>query len=300
MPEDRRYSESMHNLFIGQLDGKMDGNHSLLTVVSHLIPCADAQAPLIINIVLGLPANMCVMWLILAGPGDKAAEMFSLNQAVCELAICMENVILLIATNTTYNAVHHTYLWSTIRFSLGFMFVGRPLFTSCVCFERYLAVVHPVTFLKYKLLRYRLAGTLTSWLTVLVGCIILTWVPHQAICYVSFGMAFTWFPVQLFCCVETLRRLLRPRPGERNQESNGVNSSKQKAVRIIIIIAVSAALIYVPFLISIILLAYSLKEYSSKLFCIITYIALVTGFIPPLLYINRAGKLQHCFQDTAT
>lgn len=26
LPEDKRYSESMLNLFIGQLDGKMDGN----------------------------------------------------------------------------------------------------------------------------------------------------------------------------------------------------------------------------------------------------------------------------------
>lgn len=89
----RRYSESMLNLFIGQLDGRKDGNHSLLAVVSHLI-CADARAPLIINIVLGLRANMCVMWFILAGPRDKVADISSLNQAVCEVAICTSNVIL--------------------------------------------------------------------------------------------------------------------------------------------------------------------------------------------------------------
>lgn len=66
---------------------------------------ADAQAPFIINIVLGLPASMCVMWLILAGPGDKAAEIFSLNQAICEIAICIANVVCLIAINTTISSV---------------------------------------------------------------------------------------------------------------------------------------------------------------------------------------------------
>lgn len=298
MPDDGRYSESMLNLFIGQLDGKMDGNHSLLAVVSHLIYCADVQAPLIINIILGLPANMCVMWLILAGPGDKAAEMLSLNQAVCELAICMANVVSLIAINIGHNVANFTYLWYAIRFSLGFMFSGRPLFMSCVCFERYLAVVHPVAFLKYKLLRYRLAGTVISWLTVLVCCITLVWVPPPAIHYACFGVALTWFLVQLFCCVETLRGLVRPRPGEGNRESNGVNSAKLKAVRIIIIITVSGAFTYLPYIISIILFGCSLKEYSSHLSCIATYIALVTGFIPPLLYIYRTGKLQHCFKDT--
>lgn len=74
----RRYSERMLNLFIGQLDGRMDGNHSLLVVVSHLIHCADAQAPLIINIALGLRANVCVMWFISAGPRYKVADISSL------------------------------------------------------------------------------------------------------------------------------------------------------------------------------------------------------------------------------
>lgn len=168
LPEDGRYSENMLNLYIGQLDGRMDGNHSLLDLVSHLIHCADVQAPLIINIALCFPTNMCVTWLILAGPGDKAAEIFSLNQAVCEVDICMANVVSLLANDTTgSNVAIFTYLRYSIRFCWGFIFSRRPPFMSCVCLELYLAVIHPMTFLKYKLLRYREAGTIISWLTVL-------------------------------------------------------------------------------------------------------------------------------------
>lgn len=72
---ERRYSKSILHLFIGQPDSSMDGYHSLLVV--HLkMHCADAQDPFLINIVLGLPASLHVMWLILAGPGDGAARIF--------------------------------------------------------------------------------------------------------------------------------------------------------------------------------------------------------------------------------
>lgn len=68
----------MLNLFIALQDGKMGGNNSLPVVASHLMHIADARDPFIISTVFGLPANICVLWLILAGPGDKAAEVFFL------------------------------------------------------------------------------------------------------------------------------------------------------------------------------------------------------------------------------
>lgn len=287
------------NLFIGHVDGKMDGNHSLLPLASHLFHCADVQAPLIINIILGLPANVCVMCLIVAGPGNKAAEILSLNQAICEVAICMANVISLIAINITIsNVTILTYFLFAVKFTLGFIFSGRPLFMSCICLERYLAVVHPVTFLKYKLLRYRLVQTIISWLTVMVCCTVLIWVPYSSIYYVSFVMAFTCFLVQLFCCVETLCALVRPGPGKEKRESNAINGAKLKAFKIIMITIVASTLHYPLFVFSLILHGHLSLEVISKLFCSATYIAMITGFIPPILYIYNSGKLQHCIRGT--
>lgn len=276
----------------------MDGNHSLLDVVSQLTRCADAQPPLIINIALSLPANMCVMWLILAGPRDKAAEIFSLNQAVCEVAICMANVISLIAINTPgSNVAINTFLYYSIRFFWGFIFSGRPVFMTCICLDRYLAVVHPVTFLKYKPLRYRLAGTIISWLIVLLYSVTLIWLTYLATCYVNFSMAFTGFLVMFFCCVETLRALVRPGPGEGDQGSNGMNNAKLKAFKIILFLVVTTVLYYLPYVIGIIMLGHASQEYTSKLFCISAYAAVFGGLISPLLYIRRAGKLLHCIKD---
>lgn len=70
----------------------MSGNPSVLcissVVVSHLDRCPDVQAPLIININNGFPANICAMCLLLAGPGDRAAEIF-----FCDVVIFMITVI---------------------------------------------------------------------------------------------------------------------------------------------------------------------------------------------------------------
>jgi len=45
------------------------------------------------------------------------------------------------------------------------------MFQSLMCVERYLAVVHPVTFLKFKPLRYRVICCTAVWIITLGSCI---------------------------------------------------------------------------------------------------------------------------------
>ncbi|KAJ8392179.1 hypothetical protein AAFF_G00077470 [Aldrovandia affinis] len=42
-------------------------------------------------------------------------------------------------------------------FFQGLVVAGRPLFQCCICVERYLAIVYPIAFLKYRARRYRAA-----------------------------------------------------------------------------------------------------------------------------------------------
>lgn len=117
------------NLFIGLENAKIDGKLSLLPLASHLFHCADVWTSLVINIILGLPDNICVMWLIEAGPGNKALSMLSLNQAICELAICMANVMSIIAINSTRSSVIISF-FLFYAISLRFMFSGCQTFMS--------------------------------------------------------------------------------------------------------------------------------------------------------------------------
>lgn len=57
-------------------------------------------------------------------------------------------------------------------FAVALPTVGRP--NCAICIERYLAVLHPVTFLKCKPLRYRLACSAVIWLMVFAFGILCT------------------------------------------------------------------------------------------------------------------------------
>lgn len=51
--------------------------------------------------------------------------------------------------------------------AFGMLLFGRPLFQTLVCVERYVAVVHPVVFLKCRVLRYKITCSTVVWIIVL-------------------------------------------------------------------------------------------------------------------------------------
>ncbi|CAL8404494.1 unnamed protein product [Boreogadus saida] len=62
---------------------------------------------------------------------------------------------------------------------------GRPLFQCCICLERYLAVVHPLTFIRFKPLRFRVFCSGLMWFKPLrfrVICSGVMWFAKCCIC----------------------------------------------------------------------------------------------------------------------
>ena len=97
-------------------------------------------------VVLCLPANLWVMWLITHGTKDSfAAELFHLNTAICETLFLLGSPLQLYCLVGPFSGpvfqILVNELWVLICF-------GRPLFQCCICVERYLAVVHPLTFIR--------------------------------------------------------------------------------------------------------------------------------------------------------
>lgn len=70
----------------------------------------------------------------------------STSKSVCEIILCMKFVLF-------FHFSIDLNFWIIMLFQKGLGITGRPLFEGMICVERYLAVVHPVTFLKYKHLR---------------------------------------------------------------------------------------------------------------------------------------------------
>ncbi|KAG1942125.1 hydroxycarboxylic acid receptor 2-like, partial [Pimephales promelas] len=142
----------------------------------------------------GLPTHFYVIWLILTGTqSGVASEFFNLNLSVCGIFVSVNALLILVSKWFPFQS-----LTALTQFFFGLTVTGHPLFQCLMCAERYLAVVHPVTFLKYKPLRYRV------------------------ICCTA-----------LFCCVAVLRALKQSGPGERGREREEENHMKRRAFHLI-------------------------------------------------------------------
>lgn len=100
----------------------------------------------IINLVLSLPANSYVMWVIASGEGGAVvSELFALNLAISEILLCLFSIYIIVKYFVTLPT---KISLKVLRFFSVLMFTPRPIFHSSICVERYLAVVHPVIFLR--------------------------------------------------------------------------------------------------------------------------------------------------------
>ncbi len=172
-----------------------------------------------------VPIHSKITWLIITGTGNGvASEFFNLNLSICEIGNSLNAMFGILACFfSSFKAV--TY------FLQGLGITGRPLFHCLICVERYLAVVHPVIFLKYKPLRYRVICCTVAWIICLGSCLFCTFI------LISFSMVqYVWFIsiqfllfffTQLFCLVAVLRALKQSGPGERKREEE--NHMKRRA-----------------------------------------------------------------------
>ena len=244
-----------------------------------------------INLVVGLPSNGYVLWLIVSGAGGTMAlEFFALNLAVSEILFCSSNVLHLV---NIY--VPSLGLYSFVAFSSGLLTLGRSLFQTFICLERYLAVVHPVVFLRYKPLRYKLGCCVVLWAVIIPFCCIsmlcgkntrlLFWM------YVTEDLFF--LSINLFFGLSVLRALKRPKPGEGGveQERHRGSDIKMKAFKIILFILVSMMIYYLPWIVLIIASELSKDIVLADIGIVCFSITVVTGFVQPLLYLHRTGRL---------
>ncbi|XP_052393912.1 uracil nucleotide/cysteinyl leukotriene receptor-like [Carassius gibelio] len=241
-----------------------------------------------INFLFGLPAHPYVIWLIITGTGSGvASEFFILNLSVCEIGNCLNSLFTVLDNSSWFSSV--TLL---TYFLVGLAITGRPLFQCLMCVERYLAVVHPVTFLKYKPLRYRVICCTVVWLFSFCSClcsiftlVLLNFHIYACINSIQFLLPFC---IQLFCLVAVLRALKQSGPGERGREREEENPIKRKAFYLILITTINMMMTYMPFTVSgfVYMLTHSFDEtLSIGIICFI-----VGGFVQPVLYLHRAGK----------
>ncbi|XP_051959657.1 C-C chemokine receptor type 8-like [Xyrauchen texanus] len=240
-----------------------------------------------INFLFGIPAHSYVIWLIVTGKGSGiSSEFLNLNLSFCEFGNCL-NCLFTTLENWFSSRV------SVSLFVLGLLITGRPLFQCLICVERYLAVVHPVNFLKFKPLRYRLMCSTAAWIITLSSCLVCM------ITLMFYKIAYTWFfslqfllflAIQLFCLLAVLRALKQPRPGKRGRERGQENHKKRRAFYLILITTVALVISYLPF--SIWGFFNNLTTQNIPEFWCFSFVCfMLVGFLQPVLYLHRFGRL---------
>ncbi len=187
-------------------------------------------------------------------------------------------------------------LWYIRMFLSGFNSTAR-FFQCLMCVERYLAVVHPVIFLKYKPLRYKVVCSTVTWIMISACCVFC--LEHVHPCDIRllkclYLIHFIIFlAINLFCCLAVLRALKKPGPGDIGRHRDKENHIKRRAFFLILINTVTLVITYVPS--SVTGFQYILSIPASRVLESLSLTCfLLPGFVQPLLFIHRVGKLPFC------
>lgn len=109
---------------------------------------------LLINFVVGLPANMWVVWIIYHGSTEMlASDIHHLSQAVCEILNCSwlpaELYCMYVIENSVMGMLRPLESFKMLlRLPISLVWTARPLFQCFICLERFLAVVYPLIFIR--------------------------------------------------------------------------------------------------------------------------------------------------------
>lgn len=177
---------------------------------------------------------------------------------------------------------------------VGFNWVGGILFHVLTCLERYLAVVHPITYLHLRSergVRIRNVAIGCVWMFCCLGLVLAAF---QVFTKVEICLLVVSLSTVSFCSVSVLWVLIHPSPGEKNKRKESIHQSKQKASNTI---AAILGVLLVKFVFNIIWQVLVLTQGTNT--CVIlaccSWFNVPSNLVLPLLFLNRAGKFM-CFK----
>lgn len=182
------------------------------------------------------------------------------------------------------------YIWT-------FTWFGETFFHILTCMERYLAVVHPITYLSLRRergIRIRNIGIGCAWVLCTMATCLFT-VQSAFINITLFVLIFTSIIIS-FCSLSVLCTLTRPRPGEKGGPKGRVDQSKLRAFYTLLAIL---GVVLLRFTWNIVWVAFSVSVVINE--CLImmcgVWFNMPCSLVLPSLFLHRAGKVACCKSD---
>ncbi|AWP19046.1 putative G-protein coupled receptor 183-like [Scophthalmus maximus] len=239
-----------------------------------------------INVFLGFPANVLVIAILIRNRKEPSTSDIFLG---CLAAMDVYFSAMPPLSFLNLYLWHSKGVWSALKFSYGVKDTSGPLFLSCICLDRFVAVVFPIQFGQLKHIKYRLS------LSVLVLCLTFAYsaaktvggLPNFEKVFTGEVLAtFTWMVV---CNMSILWVLKRSRGAGKDE----MHPMKRKAFKMVLSILCIIVFNYLP---PVALFPFE-DFYSPDVFrCYVQPVGFaflnVSSTIQPLVYLCRLEKAQ--------
>lgn len=175
--------------------------------------------------------------------------------------------------------------------SVGFYFYtftcfGETFFHILTCVEHYLAVVHPITYIRLRNprgIQIRNTIIVCTWLLCVVGYCLM----RVSMIIISSLLLILAIIIITFCGLSVLCALIRPRPGKQAREK--VDQSKKRALYTIVAILGVLVLRFTWGLVWTVQ-GFITGEHDCLSLTINSWFNLPSSLVLPILFLNRAGK----------
>ncbi|XP_036378116.1 P2Y purinoceptor 1-like [Megalops cyprinoides] len=237
----------------------------------------------VFNLVVGFPANMIVMWQVLQKKTDSStSDIFIFNLAIFDAYFCLMTPIELV----NRLLLNDDRIWYFQRFAYGIKDV-TPLFLTCICLDRYVAVVHPIVFTGIRDNKIRVAFSLLVWALALAYALSKSIVGVDSTTSIFTGLILSAFIIMVFCNLSIIWVLRKSVVGKEE-----MHPMKKKAFRMVSIILAIIVFNYLPPVALFPFTAhYSFLAFKCQISVIAFSIMDLSCSIEPLLYMSKMEKM---------
>ncbi|MED6254220.1 hypothetical protein ATANTOWER_020020 [Ataeniobius toweri] len=237
------------------------------------------------NVIVGIPANLLVIAILIHNRKEPSTSDLFLG--------CLAFMDAYFGSMTPLSFLniylwHSKEVWSAIKFSYGVKDTSGPLFLSCICLDRFVAVLFPITFGQLKPIKYRLS------LTLLVICLTLAYSTAKMVGGLpNFEKVFTFevlvvFSWMVVCNASILWVLKKPRGAGKDD----MHPMKKKAFKMVLSIL---CIIVFNYLLLVALFPFE-DHYTPDVFrCYVQPVGFaflnISSTIQPLVYLCRLEKV---------
>ncbi|KAG9277486.1 P2Y purinoceptor 1-like [Astyanax mexicanus] len=240
----------------------------------------------VLNLFVGFPTNTLVMWHIVKHKNEgSTSDIFIFNLALLDAFFCLMTPVDML--NRLW--LNDDSTWYFQRFSYGVKDM-TPLFLTCICLDRYIAVVHPIVFTGIRDNRIRTGISVVVWGLVLAYALAKCLIGVLSVSEVFGGLILFAFFLMVFCNLSIIWVLRKSVAGK-----EVMNPVKKKAFKMVTIVLAIIVVNYLP-PVALIPFAstFSFVDFRCKISLSVFSIMDLSCTIEPLLYMSKMEKLALC------